>query len=253
MNSTKFVRRSCKWLAIVILTVLGGNMTASAQWTVSNTSHAWAGYNNTFLFTNSKGHDQYRVKQGSTGTPTSTWESAQQIDIAVDAYVWAETYDSGNLSTYASQITSLVNGFNDDFPSWWTGSSNQWDDDILWATLAFTRAYQVIHTAAWLTDAEAAFNMVYSRGHAANGGIYWNSKCEATCSSWYENSPANWTFVIAGHLIYNQNGGTGNYKTEADGVFAWASSTLYNSSTGEVYDGYKTAGIQTADYSYNYG
>jgi hypothetical protein len=124
MNSTKFVYGSCKCLvAVAIMTLLGGNMTASAQWTASNTSHAWAGYNNTFLFTNSHGHDQFRVKQGSTGTPTSTWESAQQIDVAVDAYVWAETYDSSNLSTYSSEITSLVNGFNDNFPNWWTGSS----------------------------------------------------------------------------------------------------------------------------------
>ena len=237
----------------VVLTLFGWNMAASAQWTASNTSHAWSGYNNTFLFTNSSGHDQFRVKEGSTSTPTSTWESAEEIELAVDAYSWAQTYDSSNLSTYSSEITSLVNGFNDDFPNWWTGSSNQWDDDIMWATIAFTRAYQVVHTSAWLTEAEDAFNMVYSRGHASNGGIYWNSQCEASCSSWYENSPANWTFVIAGHLIYNNNGDTGNYKTEADSVFNWASSALYNSSTGEVYDGYKAAGVQTADYSYNYG
>src|SRR5579875_2719539 len=64
--------------AVAAIFLLGTSMAASAQWTASNTSHAWSGYNNAFLFTNSKGHDQFRVKQGSTGTPTSTWESAQK-------------------------------------------------------------------------------------------------------------------------------------------------------------------------------
>jgi predicted alpha-1,6-mannanase (GH76 family) len=237
--------------AIMTLFVLGGSIAASAQWTVSNTSHAWSGYNNNFLFTNSSGHDQFRAKETGT-TATGFWMYAEQIELAVDAYYWAKTSDSGNLSTYSSEVTSLINGFDDAHPSWWNGSDT-YDDDMMWATIAFARAYQALGTSAWLTDAEDAFNKVYSRGLASNGGIYWNSACEASCSSWYENSAANWTFVLAGHIIWNNNGNTGNYKTEADSVFNWAYNTLYNSSTGEVYDGYKSPGIQTADYSYNYG
>jgi hypothetical protein len=58
----------------------------------------------------------------------------------------------------------------------------------------------------------------------------------------------NWTFVIAGHLL---NGATGSstYSTDAGSVYTWAMANLYNSSTGEIYDGPAIA----VDYSYNYG
>ena len=241
-------------VAVTILTILflsAAGTKASAQWTVGNTSHAWAGYNSAFLYTNGSGHDTFAAKENGSSA-VSFWMFAEEIEIAVDAYSWAQTNDSGNLSSYASEITSLINGFNDAHASWWNGADS-YDDDMLWATIAFTRAYQALGTAAWLTDAENGFNKVYSRGHANNGGIYWNSSCESGCSSWYENSAANWTFVIAGRLIDNNNGHTGSYKSEADSVYSWAKTNLYNAGTGQIYDGVNSSGTNAGQYSYNYG
>ncbi len=75
--------------AVAMLFVLGGSIAASAQWTASNTSHAWSGYNNNFRFTNSSGQDQFRAKESGT-TATGFWMYADQIELAVDAYYWAQ-------------------------------------------------------------------------------------------------------------------------------------------------------------------
>jgi predicted alpha-1,6-mannanase (GH76 family) len=219
---------------------------ASAQWTAANADTAFNDYNNAFYYDISGSNYGYRLDQGST-TLSGFWTTAEQIEMVVDAY------NQSGSSTYKGMITQLINGFNYEHSSWWNGS-DKYDDDMMWATIAFIRAYEVTGTSAWLTDAEDAFNTVYSRGLASNGGLYWyTAGCPSSCSNTYENSAANWTFVIAGIMLYNETGNT-TYLNEANGVYSWAYSNLYNSSTGEIYDGYfASSGSVVGNYSYNYG
>jgi predicted alpha-1,6-mannanase (GH76 family) len=251
------LRTSLACCAFATLLLFAGSNSASAQWTTSDTIHAWAGMNNNFLYQDSSGYDHFAETVGGS-TQSGFWQQAEEIEMAVDAYVWSEANDSSNLSGYSSELTSLINGFNTSHASWWNGADT-YDDDMMWATIAFARASHVLSNSTWLTDAEDAFNTVYNRGLASNGGIYWNSAgCSghpATgCSNSYENSAANWTFVIAGHLINNYNGGTGDYLSEAESVYTWANANLYQSSTGQIYDGYfSSSGPVTGAYTYNYG
>lgn len=223
---------------------------ASAAPTVAQIQSAYASYNGNFLCQDSKGNDEFAAVSGNC-SGTGFWTGAELIEMAVDAYAWAKNADPGQAAAYLAEVHSLCLGFSDLHPQWWNGS-DQYDDDMLWATIAFVRAYDVTGASDELADAEAAFATVYNHGRAGNGGIYWNAGCESSCSSWYENSPANWTFVIAGRMLYGASGNS-TYQAEADGVYDWAKATLYNSSTGEIYDGYKSSGIQTGEYSYNYG
>jgi len=218
---------------------------ASAQWTPADAQSAFNDYNNAFYFNPGGGNNyDYRVSQGSTST-SGFWVGAEEIELAIDAY------DQNPTAANQTIINQLCNGFTAEYSSNW--SSDSFDDDLMWATIAFTRAAKATGTSAWLAEAETNFAVVWSRGYDTTfgGGIWWNSAVENT-SSGYKNSAANWTFVIAGNLLY-QATGNATYQSEAATIFAWASSNLYVPSTGEIYDGINGSGIQAGQYSYNYG
>ena len=217
---------------------------ASAQWTSADAQSAFSDYNNAFYFNSSGDNYDYRSSQGATST-SGFWVNAEEIELAIDAY------NQNPTSANQTIINQLCNGFTAEYSSNW--SSDSYDDDLMWATIAFTRAAHATGNSAWLADAEANFAVVWSRGYDTTfgGGIWWNSAVENT-SSGYKNSAANWTFVIAGNLLY-QATGNATYQSEAATIFNWAFSNLYVPSTGEIYDGINGSGIQNGQYSYNYG
>ena len=231
---------SARWILPVFLLALCVARPAAAQWTAADAQTAFNDYNNAFYFNPSGDNYDYRNEQGSTST-SGFWVGAEEIELALDAY------NQNPTSANATIINQLCNGFVAQFSDDWSGDT--YDDDLMWATIAFTRAYTVTGTSEWLTDAENNFATVWSRGYDTTygGGIWWNVGDKT-----YKASASNWTFVIAGNLLYQITGNT-TYQSEASTVYTWAHSTLYNSSTGEVYDGYGTGGLSTGQYSYNYG
>ena len=246
---TRFSFASCRFLGVsstltLFLLFFAAIRSASGQWTAADAQAAFNDYNDAFYFNPSGDNYDYRSAQGSTST-SGFWVGAEEIEMAIDAYNQNPTAANQTI------INQLCNGFTAEFSSDWSGDS--YDDDLMWATIAFTRAAQATGNSAWLADAEASFAVVWNRGYDTTfgGGIWWNSAVE-TAASGYKNSPANWTFVIAGNLLYQATGDS-TYQSEAATIFSWASSNLYNASTGEIYDGINGSGIQNGQYSYNYG
>ncbi|MFT4113916.1 glycoside hydrolase family 76 protein [Silvibacterium sp.] len=217
---------------------------ALVQWTSTDAQTAFSDYNNAFYFNPSGDNYDYRSMQGST-TTSGFWVGAEEIELAIDAYNQNPTAANQTI------INQLCNGFVTQFSADWSGDT--YDDDLMWATIAFTRAYSATGNSTWLTDAENNFATVWSRGYDTTygGGIWWNVAA-ANTSSGYKASASNWTFVIAGNLLY-QITKNSTYLQEADTVYSWAYTNLYNASTGEVYDGVGSTGVSTGQYSYNYG
>jgi predicted alpha-1,6-mannanase (GH76 family) len=240
---------SCRTLGVtsiitLFLLLFPAVRSASAQWTAANAQSAFSDYNNAFYFNPSGDNYDYRTSQGSTST-TAFWVAAEEIELAIDAYNQNPTAANQTI------INQLCNGFVAENSSDW--SSDSYDDDLMWATIAFTRAANATGNSVWLADAEANFAVVWNRGYDTTfgGGIWWNSAVENT-SSGYKNSAANWTFVIAGNLLYQATGNS-TYQSEAATIYSWAFTNLYVASTGEIYDGINGSGVQTGQYSYNYG
>jgi hypothetical protein len=237
MTSTIFV-------LTILVVVVGCSGPASAQWRAVDAQNAWSGYQNAFLKLEPDNYSKVFVKkQGDTASSWEyMWQQAEEIEVAEDAYY--ENPTTANKNT----VQALCDGFvNYVFPQ--TGdnwSSDTYNDDLGVAIIAFIRAYNITGTTRWLTDAENNFNVVWNRAQAGDGGLCEQTKSGVGC---YENSSANWTFVIAGNLIYNATG-ISSYKTEKDGVYTWAKANLYNSSTGEIYD---AKGGVSGQYTYNYG
>lgn len=207
--------------------------------------------NNHFLHNNADGYSESWFTADAGTTRDTFWQQAEMIDMAVDAYLWATRSDRANLAHYKHQVQALCDRFlnytqpparksGDDW------SSDKFNDDINVAIITFARAYQVTGTTRFLTDAERNFVAVYDRARTVDGDLCENTGGGKGC---YENSYANWTFVIAGRILYDITG-MNSYKTDADDVYAWAKKNLFIASSGGIADG---KGGRASYYSYNYG
>lgn len=239
----------------------------SVNWTEWNANQMWTAYNSAFYTAGAKGGQMYSITAGS-GTTTGFWEEAEEIEMAEDAHDWAVR--NNNLissSAIATQIDNLCTGFKDSFTGtnpWWRWDN--YDDDIIWATMAFARAYQITGNSSRLSDAESAFNYVWTHGQV-NGktdGSWGLSQIQGQ-QRMYAN--VNFSFVIAGYLLYQLSGNV-TYKNEADAIYTWAKQWLYvynhlpaQNGSGNIcsmiynYNNSEfTAGdLQIRDVMYNYG
>lgn len=271
------VRARVAWFSLtVLLSILGATYPASAQYTLDDTYANWTNYNTYFLAndgnTQNPGKFFAKVQGGANRTISGFWEEAEEIETAVDAYYWSvANYPTHDHSAYVDEINSLCTGFTNHNGHDW--SSDLFNDDLDWAIIAFTRAYQVTHAPGQLTDAENNFTTVWTRAQAPGGSGDGNSgllQSQPHGTDWVANldSPVNFTSVIAGYLLYD-NTGTASYKTDADSVYNWSIANLYTTSVdsgvcngqtsltcAKIYDSNnKSQGgsIGSSDYSYNYG
>jgi len=194
------------------LLMLSGLGTARA-FTASDAALALTCYNNNFYYTLDSGaQGYYRVEDGS-GSPTSFWQYAEQIELACD---------SGN----AAMVNQLCSGFEVVNGTSW--SWNAYNDDLMWASIAFDRAYTLTGNTSYLTLSENSFNTSYSRGwDTVNGGLWWNTSDDG------KPSCANGPGCIAGCLLY-QSTGVSTYRTEAQNIHTWEINNVYDNNTGAV-------------------
>lgn len=253
-------------LAAIIMLLCGGTLASAQGWRTVDAENAWTAYNDYFYNgtappTSGKGYYYHEQGGAGGGSEEMFWTFAEEIEMAEDVTYWEETNNPGQVATDKVRIANLINGFRNLHGDDW--SSDVYNDDLSVAVLAFVRCWELTSSGVCLTDAENNFNTVYSRGYDTDlgGGLWWNndmpSKPNNTCSKaptdCIKGSSANWTFVIAGYLLY-QASGDSSYKTKADTIYSWAISHLYDSSTGLVYNdedyqGNMNSGLVT----YNFG
>ncbi len=145
-------------------------------------------------------------------------------------------------------------------------SHDNFNDDLNWAVIAFARAYRITRDPNWLIAAKMNFNTVWNRAQDPGGlgdGRSGLIQSQPHGKNWKPNldSPVNFTFVIAGYVLYDITRSS-QFKTEADSVYQWAMTYLYTTSVnGGVCNG--APGLTCAkiydavnghsDYTYNYG
>jgi len=119
----------------------------------------------------------------------------------------------------------------------------------LWAGIAFVRGYQITGNTTFLNQAKYAFNRAYDRGwdSSLGGGIWWD--VPHSCKSGLSNNTA----VILGCYIYELTHDS-TYLTKASAVYDWIWLTIYNRSTGAVYENIDPNGVVSSVASvYNAG
>lgn len=202
------------------------------------------GYNNTFLV--SMGTTQYYKESLSVTTKDYFWCQALDIQMLEDTYLRTKKTEHRTLISNLLNTFLVQNAGNRGQQDWdW----NDYNDDLLWAGIAFARGYQITGNSVFLAQAEYAFDRMYNRGwdSALGGGIWWD--VAHANKSGLSNNPA----VILACDLYESTGRQ-DYLTKAQAIYDWVRRTLFNSTTGAVYENIKPDGtLDRADNVYNSG
>ena len=167
------------------------------------------------------------------------WQELEQIEGIEDA-------NDRTGGAYKSQVSALLNGFCQGHGLlWW---DNIYNDDISWATIAFTRGYQATGNTWFRTIAKANFDLMFARAwNPAKGALYWTTR-NTSYNSCIE-CPAGLAAVLLGNALADPS-----YLTKARNLFGWEKANLFSASTGAVWDTVNTDGkIGNWSSTYNQG
>lgn len=180
-------------------------------------------------------------KDDQAGGIADFWKQAEEIECVIDAYERTSNAD------YKVMTEDLLNGFEKNNGTNW--SSNIYNDDCMWASIAFARGYLACGNAGFQDIARWNFDMVFARAWDTNlgGGLYW------TTANQSKNACVNGPGGIAAFLLYQIYGEAG-YLTKASNIFKWERAVLFNADTGAVSDGISLHGhIHSWTSTYNQG
>ncbi|WP_405056285.1 ricin-type beta-trefoil lectin domain protein [Kribbella sp. NBC_01505] len=191
-----------------------------------NADAAFDALNRAFLI--SDGDRRYYKESLAKTEKDYFWRQALDIQAAEDVY------DSTRRPATRDLVARLLDTFlqqNHGDGGLYDWDWNEYNDDLLWAGLAFARGYKITGNSTYLSQAQYAFNRVYDRGwdSALGGGAWWSIYKEE--KSALSNSPA----VILGALIFEANGERG-YLDKARAIYDWTWTRLLDRSTGGVHE-----------------
>lgn len=197
-------------------------------------------------FLSGSGTTQYYKTALNNSATDYFWQQALDIQMVEDTYLRTKS------SSHKDLIANLLNTFlqqnhgNGGLYDWdW----NNYNDDLLWAGIAFARGYQITGNNTFLNQAKYAFNRAYDRGwdSSLGGGIWWNVDHQD------KSGLSNNTAVILGCYIYESTKETA-YLTKASAIYDWIWTTIYNRSSGAVYENILPNGtVSTSANVYNAG
>jgi predicted alpha-1,6-mannanase (GH76 family) len=198
---------------------------------------AFASYNSHFYVLN---HGSGHYKEDTDGGRSPFWVRAEQIEMIEDAY------DRSHSPATLRMIRQAIAGFlNQHGPDWTT---NKYNDDIMWMTIACARAWQDTDDKAYRTLAKYNFDAVYARGcdDALGGGVYWTTDRAG------KNACVNGPATIAACLL-SQICGDKSYLARAQALYAWERSALFTTN-GAVHDNMRINGhVSRKVFTYNQG
>lgn len=183
-------------------------------------------FNKAFLMYSGEGKDAttyYRTNLSTTNN-LYYWQQALVIIGVEDRYQFR-----GDRSC-ASLITDLLDAFIAHEGNDWNW--NQFNDDLLWAGIAFVRGYNITHEQRFLDKALHAWNILYKRGYdeELGGGIWWSySANEEHCKSGLSNNPA----ICMASYLYDAIGDE-KYLDIAKNLYEWVYSHLRVNSGNDV-------------------
>ena len=181
------------------------------------------------------------VRADQRGGPEDFWKEAEEVEVFCD----------GAQSSHPCVAPSAVNGLLKNFIARhgtdWTG--NAYNDDCMWACIAFLRGAQVTHQTPYLEVARHNFDRVCARAWDAGegGGLFW------TTANQSRNACVNGPAGIAACLLYQAQGHKADLVL-ARKIFAWERSHLFDPATGAVSDALDHGGhVNHWASSYNQG
>jgi predicted alpha-1,6-mannanase (GH76 family) len=157
-------------------------------------------------------------------------QGTRKADFWFEAQFWdtvMDQYERTHRPEVKQQINDVYDGFIQKYPDW---TKNKFNDDIMWWTIACTRAYVATQDERYLKKAKASFDFVFDHftDDTFGGGVYWIN--ERTSKNSCVNCPA---VIAAARLSVLLN--DPKYLEKAKNIFAWQKRTLTDG-TGKVFD-----------------
>jgi hypothetical protein len=260
MSGRPDARRACIAVIFILgaITRVWAGAFGPAVWNQTDAYNAWAGWNDNFCYTNSSGYQWFGTNIGDSVIP-GLWEEAEELQIVEDAYWYSKDIWQGNYQSYATKINCICQGITNNFPVEWQNAvpnDRAPNDDLMWTTCAFTRAYNITGNQEWLNEAITAFNIVWDRAQMTNGSGEPDAKdfgLVQVQGATNVDSEVNFTFVIAAHLLAGADPGNKSFYIQAGSDvynFCVTNNGLYKPS-GKVRDA--TSTNSSTDYTLNYG
>jgi predicted alpha-1,6-mannanase (GH76 family) len=175
--------------------------------------------------------DKHFFCETQTGTGFQYWHQAHALDGLIDTYLRTKK------SSYKQLINDWYEGVKirnakDDEPGWNLEFKNDYIDDMEWIALSMVRAYEATNDDRYKVKAVELWGFIKTFWDETyvGGGISWKQRLPH-----YKNACSNAPACILACWMYNMNN-DGADKEMALKIFNWMYNTLYNSSTGAVYD-----------------
>ena len=180
-------------------------------------------------------------KKTQTNGVADFWEEAEEIETFIDLY------ETNPRPADQALVGRLLEGFVVKQGTNW--SENIYNDDLMWAAIAFARGSQVTGNDRFKVIARWNFDLVMARAWdgTLGGGLYWttDNRSKNACV----NGPAGIAACLLGRLCDEPR-----YLVRAGEMFDWERAHLYNPANGAVADSLETNGtLHTWASTYNQG
>ena len=179
------------------------------------------------------------IKSDQNGGRTGFWQEIEQVEGIEDA-------NARSGGAYKEQVVALLNGFTKRHGKSW--SNNDFNDDIAWAVIAYTRGYQATGNREFLAIAQSNFDMMFARAwDPAKGALFWKTNNQSY-NSCIECPAGIAAFLLSRELVDS------SYETRARNLYNWNKANLFNAETGAVLDSVNVSGkVNNWSSTYNQG
>jgi len=160
---------------------------------------------------------------------TEFWDAMEILEAYIDAY---EQTGSEKYLEYVKNIAK-VKGAKEST----SFQSNEYNDDIAWACIAYARIYHLTGEEVYLTVSKNNFDAMYDRAISDDlgGGLFWRTDNQTKNSC--INCPASIAACLLGKAL-----GDDSYYEKAKGLMEWEFKNMFETGTGAVYDSYNLKG-----------
>ena len=170
--------------------------------------------------------------------PYDFWQPAEMLETYIDVYEATKT--EANKQKMISLASAFVRLKRADW-SW-----NEFNDDIMWACIAFACITILTGDERWIGYAKDNFDKAWASevNNILGGGMYWKKDHKS------KNACVNGPAAIAACLI-GQYTKDDSYYEKAKQLIDWMTTKLYQKGTGKVYDSIAVNG-DVGDWSSTY-
>ncbi len=202
------------FLALSFALLLCSARASYAQFTSADADTLMNSFQANYFVSKGSGSGYYSAQYATSANTTGPgfWTEAEEIEATEDAAL--------RNSAYVPLVTSLLNGFLVNHTANWT--SDIYNDDMMWATIAFARGYQITGVQNFKTVAKSNFDLAYARGwDTTNGGLWWNTKNNVKLAC--VEGPG----AVAAYLIYQLYNDT-SYQQKSLAIVQYEIANFYN-------------------------